>query len=100
MTAHPSGQRLHMDRAVREDARRRLATIRGHLEGVLRQLDDEQIYCVDVLQQLYAVRSAVDKVGEVILRGHLQEHVVTASERGDSQRLVDELMELLKYHRP
>jgi DNA-binding FrmR family transcriptional regulator len=89
-----------MDRAVREDARRRLATIRGHLEGVLRQLDDEQIYCVDVLQQLYAVRSAVDKVGEVILRGHLQEHVVTASERGDSQRLVDELMELLKYHRP
>jgi DNA-binding FrmR family transcriptional regulator len=91
----PGGLRL--DPAVREDARRRLLSVRGHVEGILRMLEDETVYCVDVLKQLKAVDGALDKVGSLVLQSHLRRHVVTAHERGDEDRIVDELLEILKY---
>ncbi len=98
MKAHGKGHHgLHLEAAVREDARRRLASVRGHVEGVLRMLEDESVYCVDVLKQLKAVEGALGRVGDLVLRSHLSHHVATAAARGDSETLVDELMELLKY---
>ena len=88
---------LRLDPAVREDARRRLLSVKGHVEGILRMLESEQVYCVDVLKQMKAVDGALDKIGDLILKSHLHNHVVTAHERGDEQRVVDELMEILKY---
>ena len=88
---------LHVASATREDARRRLLSIKGHVEGILRMLDDEEAYCVDILKQIRAVDGALDKVGDLVLRSHLRDHVVTAHERGDSGEIVDELMEILKY---
>jgi DNA-binding FrmR family transcriptional regulator len=88
---------LRLDPAVREDARRRLLSVRGHVEGILRMLDDERVYCVDVLKQLKAVAGALDKVGALVLHSHLRRHVVTAHERGDEDRIVEELLEILKY---
>ena len=82
---------------VREDARRRLASIRGHVEGIQRMLDDETVYCVDVLKQIKAVSGGLDKVGELVLKSHLRDHVATAHERGDVTAIVDELMDVLKY---
>lgn len=88
---------LKLDAAVREDARRRLLSVKGHVEGILRMLDKDQVYCVDVLKQMKAVDGALAKVGDLVLRSHLHDHVVTAEQRGDSQAIVDELMEVLKY---
>lgn len=88
---------LRLDAGAREDARRRLLSIRGHVEGILRMLEDESIYCVDALKQIKAVQGALDKVGVLILRSHLKDHVVTAAQRGDTDEIVAELMEVLKY---
>ncbi len=88
---------LHLETGARADARRRLLSIRGHVEGVLRMLEDDSVYCVDVLAQIKAVTKALDKVGELILRSHLENHVATAHERGDTTAIVDELMTILKY---
>ena len=88
---------LHLDPEAREDARRRLLSVRGHVEGILRMLGDDSVYCVDVLKQIKAVDGALDKVGDLILRSHLHNHVVTAHERGDEGAIVEELMEVLKY---
>jgi DNA-binding FrmR family transcriptional regulator len=54
-------------------------------------------YCVDVLKQIKAVQGALDKVGEMVLRSQLEQHVASAAVRGDTQRMVEELMEVLKY---
>jgi len=99
MTAQAAccGHVLRLDSSAREDARRRLLSIRGHIEGILRMLETESVYCVDVLKQIKAVDGALDKVGDLILRSHLRDHVVTAHERGDEGAIVDELMEVLKY---
>ena len=88
---------LRLDPAAREDARRRLLSVRGHVEGILRMLEDERVYCVDVLKQLKAVAGGLDRVGGLVLQSHLRNHVVTAHERGDEDAIVDELLELLKY---
>jgi CsoR family transcriptional regulator, copper-sensing transcriptional repressor len=91
------GESLHLALDTRENARQRLRSIRGHVEGLLRMLDDESTYCVDILKQVKAVNGALDKVADVVLRSHLQDHVVTAAARGDTGLIVEELMEVLKY---
>ena len=88
---------LALDPNVREAARQRLVSIRGHVEGILRMLEREDIYCVDVLRQLKAVDGALSKVGDAVLRSHLHHHVTNAQARGDAEVMVDELMEILKY---
>ncbi len=88
---------LALDPSVRDAARQRLASIRGHIEGIVRMLEREDIYCVDVLRQIKAVDGALAKVGDAVLRSHLHHHVTNAQARGDADQIVDELMEILKY---
>lgn len=91
------GDGLRLDPSVRENARRRLLSVKGHVEGILRMLEDERVYCGDVLKQIKAVDGALDKIGQLVLQSHLKHHVVTAHERGDEDRILEELMEILKY---
>ena len=88
---------LHLDPETRRDAVVRLKSAKGHLEGVLRMLEDPDVYCVDVLKQVKAVQGALSKVGERVLRSHIRDHVTTAADRGDTEAIVEELMEALKY---
>jgi DNA-binding FrmR family transcriptional regulator len=88
---------LRLDPRTREDARLRLLSVKGHVEGILRMLEQETVYCVDVLKQIKAVNGALDKVGSLVLRSHLKDHVVTAQARGDAEQIVAELMDVLKY---
>lgn len=90
---------LKIDPDAREDARQRLLSIKGHVEGILRMLDDENTYCVDVLKQVNAVEGGLAKVSDLVLRSHLKIHVATAATRGDVDVIVEELMEVLKYRR-
>lgn len=94
-SSHPSC--LHLDSDVRKNAALRLKGAKGHLEGVLRMLEDESVYCVDVLKQIKAVQGALSKINEAVLRSHIKDHVATAAVRGDTDRIVEELMEALKY---
>ena len=88
---------LRLDPKTRQDTLRRLKSAKGHLEGVLRMLEDESVYCVDVLKQVKAVQGALSKINEGVLRSHIRDHVATAAARGDTEHIVDELMEALKY---
>ncbi|MBF6595996.1 MAG: metal-sensitive transcriptional regulator [Thermaceae bacterium] len=87
---------LHLEAKVRKDAQNRLLSAKGHLEGILKMLEGDP-YCVDVLKQISAVQGALDKVGSIVLRSHLEHHVASAAQRGDTDKMVDELMEVLKY---
>lgn len=88
---------LRLDPETRRQAILRLKSAKGHLEGVLRMLEDENVYCVDVLKQIKAVSGALAKINGSVLRAHIRDHVTTAAQRGDADAIVDELMEALKY---
>lgn len=73
----------------------RLAKAIGHLNFVHRMVDEEK-YCIDVLNQLKAVQSALDKTSEAILRQHLETCVVDAVQRQDSARVIEELIQVFR----
>ena len=51
--------------------RKRLKRIEGQVAGLLKMVEDDR-YCVDVLTQVAAVRSALDAVGVLLLTDHIE----------------------------
>ncbi len=69
----------------------RLRSARGHLDGVIRMVEDDR-YCIDVLHQLSAVQGALDRVRRDILEAHLRGCVPEAVAEGRVDDVVDELL--------
>jgi DNA-binding FrmR family transcriptional regulator len=53
------------------DALNRLKTVRGHLDGIIRMVE-EDAYCVDLMKQVSAAQSSLEKVNRLVLRNHLE----------------------------
>jgi DNA-binding FrmR family transcriptional regulator len=63
---------------------KRLKTIEGHIRGIQRMLEKDT-YCIDVINQIHAVQSALYKVNKQILDQHLNSCVITAIRGDDPQ---------------
>lgn len=79
-----------------EHALMRLRTIEGHVRGIERMVENEA-YCIDVLRQIQAVQSALNKVSTIILDEHLHS-CLTQAVRGDDQeereRVLNEIIDV------
>ena len=80
-------------KADKKDVLNRLASAEGHLAAIRRMIE-EDVYCVDVLKQTYAVQRALDKMQAVILRGHLAGCVPERITGADKEQLISELGDL------
>ncbi|MDP8937838.1 MAG: metal-sensitive transcriptional regulator [Actinomycetota bacterium] len=76
----------------------RLKTARGHLDGVIRMVEDDS-YCPDIMKQLSAVQGSLERASRIVLRNHLETCVAAAMVAGRTDEIVDELMEALRYDR-
>jgi DNA-binding FrmR family transcriptional regulator len=77
---------------------RRLKTIEGHLRGIIRMVE-EDTYCIDVIRQIQAVESALNKVSTKILEDHLNSCVITAIQGNDKkerERVLKEITEVFE----
>lgn len=86
-----------MHDAARQKVTQRLKRIEGQVGGLLRMVDDNR-YCIDMLTQISAVRAALQKVEEEILRDHLSHCVADAFTSGnvtDQRHKVEELVQTL-----
>ena len=74
-------------------ALRRLRIIEGQIKGIQKMVEEEK-YCIDILNQISAARSALDKTGKLILRRHIDHCVADAIRDGgkNSREIIDELM--------
>ena len=81
-----------------ESALRRLKTIEGHIRGIQRMIEEE-VYCVDVIQQVQAVQAALDRVSAVILDEHLHSCLTTAVRGEDPDERERVLKELVDVYR-
>ena len=68
-----------MDAAVRRKIQARVKRIAGQVAGVQRMLDADR-YCVDILHQIAAIRSALDALGVELLSKHLETCVLGHTE--------------------
>jgi DNA-binding FrmR family transcriptional regulator len=60
---------------VKDDARKRLNRIAGQVAGVQKMVESGRT-CSDILQQVVAIRAALDQLGVVLLSEHLQKCVL------------------------
>lgn len=74
---------------------KRLASIEGHIRGV-RTMVEQDVYCVDILRQTYAVERALKKFEAELLRGHLSSCVPKGFEDGRNDQMIGELTELFE----
>ena len=66
----------------------RIAKAAGHLDSVKRMIEDGRD-CSEVLVQLAAVISALNKTGKIILQEHIEHCIVVAVEIGDKTAIDD-----------
>lgn len=64
-----------MQDAKRKKLKGRLNRISGQVTGIQKMLDDDR-YCVDILVQVAAVRSALDALGIELLTDHVESCVL------------------------
>jgi DNA-binding FrmR family transcriptional regulator len=79
-----------------EQAARRLKTVEGHIAGI-RRMVDEEAYCIDVIRQIQAVQSALNKVAKIVLEEHLHSCVITAvrgEDPDERERVLQEIIDV------
>jgi len=78
-----------------------LRRIEGQVRGVQRMIEDRQ-YCVDILNQIHAVKGALGSVEEKILQKHFQHCLTTSimeSSEKEKQQKLDEILKLINRTR-
>lgn len=78
--------------------KQRLNTITGHLKGIQRMVD-EDAYCIDIIDQIHAVQSALNKVSTMILDDHLNSCLITAvngEDPAERERVLQEIVEVFE----
>lgn len=80
---------------------KRLRRIEGQVKGIQKMINEEK-YCVDILIQIAAIRSAIDKVGGIMLENHVKGCVKNTMDNSDDilekDRVIDELVNtMLKF---
>jgi DNA-binding FrmR family transcriptional regulator len=76
---------------------KRLSRIEGQVRGLARMVEDDR-YCIDVVTQISAVRAALRKLEEEVLRDHVAhcvEHAIASGDRKEQRAKVAELMDVL-----
>lgn len=70
-----------------DNLHRRLKKIIGQVQAIDRMVD-EDVACEDILMQINAAKSALHRVGRVVLEGHIQQCVRDGIEHGDAEKTI------------
>ena len=73
----------------------RLKRIEGQVRGVHQMIENDR-YCVDILHQISAIQSAMNKVSLALLEDHTHHCVVKAIKGQDGEAAIQELMSVVK----
>lgn len=82
----------------RADKINRLNRIAGQVRGVAQMIEDER-YCMDVLHQIAAIKSALAKVESQVLKDHAAccvAEAIASGDEGEQRQKFEELIELLE----
>jgi len=86
-----------MRKDIKTSCLKRLRRIEGQVRGLSRMVEADR-YCIDVVTQISAVRAALRRVEEEILRDHVAhcvEEAIASGDKADQRRKVAELMDVV-----
>ena len=73
----------------------RLKRIEGQVRGLARMVD-EGAYCIDVIAQAQAVKSALSSFESEMLKNHLETHVVEQMRGKNHTKAIDEILKVYR----
>lgn len=86
-----------MRKDIKASCQKRLNRIEGQVRGLAKMVDEDR-YCIDIVTQISAVRSALRRVEEEVLKDHVAhcvEHAINSGDKADQRRKITELMEVV-----
>jgi len=86
-----------MRRDSKASVQKRLSRIEGQVRGLSKMVDEDR-YCIDIVTQISAVRAALRRVEEEVLRDHVAhcvEHAIASGNKADQREKITELMEVI-----
>jgi DNA-binding FrmR family transcriptional regulator len=86
-----------MRKDIKASVQKRLGRIEGQVRGLSRMVDEDR-YCIDIVTQISAVRAALRRVEEEVLRDHVAhcvEHAIASGNKADQREKITELMEVI-----
>lgn len=81
-----------MQGRTREEVLRRLKSVEGHVRGVRKMIENEDVTYADIVQQTTAIFSAIRRVNTVLLKDFVEER---AEQDGASEDLVKDLVKAI-----
>jgi DNA-binding FrmR family transcriptional regulator len=82
---------------AKQNALNRLKTVRGHLDAIIRMVEEDE-YCVDVMKQVSAVQASLERVNRLVLKNHLETCFSEAVAEGRAEAAVSELVDAVKFN--
>ena len=82
---------------IKTSCLKRLKRIEGQIRGLAGMVETDR-YCIDVVTQIAAARTALRRVEEEILRDHVAhcvEHAINSGDKADQRRKIAELMDVV-----
>jgi DNA-binding FrmR family transcriptional regulator len=86
-----------MRKDIKASSLRRLKRIEGQVRGLARMVEDDR-YCIDIVTQIAAVRAALRRAEEEILRDHVAhcvEGAIASGNQAQQRRKIAELMDVI-----
>ncbi|MCX7864689.1 MAG: metal-sensitive transcriptional regulator [Novosphingobium sp.] len=77
---------------------KRFNRIEGQVRGLSKMVEDDR-YCIDIVMQISAVRAALKRAEEEILRDHVAhcvEHAINSGDRQDQRTKIAEIIDVLR----
>jgi DNA-binding FrmR family transcriptional regulator len=82
---------------MRKDIKTSVGKRLGRIEGLSKMVDEDR-YCIDIVTQISAVRAALRRVEEEVLKDHVAhcvEHAIASGDKADQREKIAELMAVI-----
>ena len=86
-----------MRKDIKTSCQKRLSRIEGQVRGLAKMVEDDR-YCIDIITQILAVRAAIRRLEEEVLRDHVAhcvEHAIASGDKVEQRQKISELMDVI-----
>ena len=79
-----------------DNLHKRLKRVDGQIKAIDRMIEQD-VPCEDIIIQINAAKTALHKIGQVVLEGHLNHCVKDGIEHGDAEKTIADFAKAVEY---
>ena len=79
-----------------DNLHKRLKRVEGQIKAIDRMIEQD-VPCEDIIIQINAAKTALNKIGQVVLEGHLNHCVKDGIAHGDAEKTIADFAKAVEY---